>query len=135
MQGPALKASKNYKATYKDRPATDVFTIDPPDLDRYEKSERGTVVTYSVNIPQPRQVSIDDISQVAMSEYEGFYPPFGLNNIYASYCENALKNFKDVPDTIKESVNEVILSDGFMVNEDGTVSLRPINLEEGGSEA
>ena len=113
---------------YKDRPVEDVFTIDPPELLHYDKSVSGTVVTYSVYIPQPRTVSTDDLAKVAMAEYEGTTAD-ELANIYASYCENNIKNFFDVPETIRPVVNVVIDSDGFMVNEDGTVSLKPINLE------
>lgn len=124
-----LKASKKYKATYKDRPVEDVFTIDPPELPHYDMSISGTTVTYSIVIPQPRSVSTDDLAKVAMAEYEGTVAD-ELANIYASYCENNIKNFHDVPEAIQQVVNAVINADGFMVNEDGTVSLKPINLED-----
>ena len=124
-----LKASKNYKATYKDRPVEDVFTIDPPELLHYNMSSSGTTVTYSIVIPQPRTVSEADMAQALMDMYEEKVPE-SLANIYASYCENNIKNFNDVPETMQELVSEIITADGFMINEDGTISLRPINLME-----
>ena len=123
-----LKASKNYKATYKDRPVEDVFTIDPPELMHYTMSSSGTTVTYSIVIPQPRNVSDDDMAQVLMDMYEEKTPD-SLANIYASYCEKNIKNFNAVPEAMKEKVTDIITTDGFMINEDGTISLRPINLE------
>lgn len=125
----ALKASKNYKATYKDRPVEDVFTIEPPDLERYSKTVNGTTVTYTVFIPQPRTVSDNDMAQALMDMYEEKNPE-SLANIYASYCENNTKNFFDVPNDMQDMVSDIISADGFMVNEDGTISLRPINIEE-----
>lgn len=124
-----LKASKNYKATYKDRPVEDVFTIDPPELLHYNMSSSGTTVTYSIVIPQPRTVSEADMAQALMDMYEEKVPE-SLANIYASYCENNIKNFNDVPETMQELVSDIITADGFMINEDGTISLRPINLME-----
>lgn len=124
-----LKASKNYKATYKDRPMEDVFTIDPPELLHYNMSSSGTTVTYSIVIPQPRTVSEADMAQALMDMYEEKVPE-SLGNIYASYCENNIKNFNDVPETMQELVSDIITADGFMINEDGTISLRPINLME-----
>lgn len=125
---PELSEENHWKKLYKDRPADSEFTIEAPDLEKYQKDVSGTSVTYSVYIPQPRQVSTDDVARCLVSFYEKKEVE-GLENIYAAYCENGIKNFFDVPARIAEKVNEVITADGFMVNEDGTVSLRPINQE------
>lgn len=123
---PELSESNHWQKTYKDRPAESEFSIEAPDLERYTKDVSGTSVTYSIEIPQPRQISTDDVANCLVSFYEK-KEISGLENIYAAYCENGSKNFFEVPATIAERVNEVITADGFMVNEDGTVSLRPIN--------
>lgn len=123
-----LNAGNNWKKSHHNKPAENQYYITAPDLDRYEKSISGTTVTYSVYVPQPRQVSDDDMAQALMDMYEQSEPD-SLANIYAAYCENNRKNFNDVPEAMKTIVNAVIDSDGFMVNEDGTVSVKPINAE------
>ena len=123
-----LLASKDYKKTYADRLVEDVFTIDAPDLLHYDKNVSGTTVTYSVFIPSPRTITTDDLAECILNSNSDH-----KNNIYASYCENNVKNFyNDVPATAQSKVQAVIDDDGFMVNEDGTVSVKPIN---GGAEA
>ena len=122
-----LKESKNYTTRYEDRLAEDEFTIEAPDLTDYTKNVSGTTVTYSIQIPQPRYVSTEDLAKIAMSNFEGVNPPMGIENLYASYCEQNIMNFNDVPESIKEVVETVIDNDKFMINEDGTVSLKPIN--------
>lgn len=49
--------------------------------------------------------------------------------LYVSLCEKGAKNFNDVPNNLKASVEKQILADGYVINEDGTVSPRPINEE------
>lgn len=122
---PSDKEWKNWKVIHHNKPLENVYTITAPDIPRYEKMVSGTIVYYTLAIPQPREITIDDLAECTLnSKSECKY------NIYASYCEKNEKNFNDdVPASAQSKVNEVILADGFMVNEDGTCSVRPFNLD------
>ena len=50
-----------------------------------------------------------------------------MARIYANACERQGKNFNTVPARIADEVREIIESDGYIINEDGTVVKRPIN--------
>jgi len=122
-----LYASKNYTKKYADRLASDVFTIEAPDLEFYTKTVSGTTVSYYLEIPNPRPITTDDLAECILAQDKGEQSS-SILNIYASYCENNLKNFyTDVPESLQHSVEEVITADKFMVNEDGTTSYIPIN--------
>lgn len=41
---------------------------------------------------------------------------------YAKLCEKGKKNFYDVPENMQEEVREILTSDGYVINEDGTVT-------------
>lgn len=45
-----------------------------------------------------------------------------MARIYANSCEKGLKNFNDVPKKLKDQVRELIEDDGYIINEDGTVT-------------
>jgi len=119
-----LKKKNNYTIVHKDRLSNRKFSINAPDLPIYEKAVDGTTVTYTINVPYPRPITLDDVAECVLnpdSPFKAF--------IYASYCENNTKNFyKDVPEEWQNKVKEVIEMDKFMVNEDGTCSLMPINM-------
>lgn len=42
--------------------------------------------------------------------------------VYARLCEKGEKNFNDVPENLKSAVRVVIESDGYVINDDGTVT-------------
>lgn len=47
--------------------------------------------------------------------------------IYVSLCEKGARNFFSVPAKLQEEVRKQIEADGYMINEDGTVTIKPIN--------
>ena len=53
-----------------------------------------------------------------------------MARIYANLCEKGIRNFFTVPSNLRDQVEEIIISDGYMINEDGTVVKKPINEEE-----
>lgn len=124
-----LNESNNWEYRVKDKPIEDVFTMTCDDVDRYVKSIDGTTATYFLAIPEPREITSEDVNETILEMAEG-KPLTYIKNMYASYCEKNLKNFNtDVPDPMKAEVRDVITSDLFMVNEDGTTSLIPINVD------
>lgn len=44
-----------------------------------------------------------------------------ISRIYATTCEKQGRNFNTVPEEIKEEVKAIIINDGYIINEDGTV--------------
>lgn len=118
-----LTKKNNYTIVHKDRLSNRTFTINAPDLPIYKKEIDGTKVIYSINVPNPRFITTDDLEECILNPESD-----SKALIYASYCENNIKNFyKDVPEEWQNKVKEVIEKDKFMVNEDGTCSLMPIN--------
>ncbi len=53
-----------------------------------------------------------------------------MARVYANLCEKGVRNFFTVPANLRDQVEEIIISDGYMINEDGTVVKKPINKEE-----
>ena len=53
-----------------------------------------------------------------------------MARVYANLCEKGVRNFLTVPAKLRDQVEEIIISDGYMINEDGTVVKKPINEEE-----
>ena len=53
-----------------------------------------------------------------------------MARVYANLCEKGVRNFFTVPANLRDQVEEIIISDGNMINEDGTVVKKPINKEE-----
>ena len=53
-----------------------------------------------------------------------------MARVYANLCEKGVRNFLSVPANLKDQVEEIIISDGYMINEDGTVVKKPIHEEE-----
>lgn len=53
-----------------------------------------------------------------------------MARVYANLCEKGVRNFFTVPANLRDQVEEIIISDGYMINEDGTVVKNPINKEE-----
>ena len=53
-----------------------------------------------------------------------------MARVYANLCEKGIRNFFTVPANLRDQVEEIIISDGYMLNEDGTVVKNPINEEE-----
>ena len=45
-----------------------------------------------------------------------------MARIYATSCERDGKNFFDVPEKLQAEVREIIEADGYIINEDGTVT-------------
>lgn len=45
-----------------------------------------------------------------------------MARIYATSCERDGKNFNDVPARLKPQVRAIIEADGYIINEDGTVT-------------
>lgn len=45
-----------------------------------------------------------------------------MARIYATACEKQGKNFNEVPTRLQSSVRTIIESDGYTINEDGTVT-------------
>lgn len=121
---PSTKVLKDWKVIHHNKPITNDYTIDAPDLPRYEKSISGTCVTYTLAIPQPRQFSLDDVAEVALNP-EDAHRIF----IYASFCEQNKKNFYDVPEELQTEVMKVINADGFTVKEDGTTEVTPFTVD------
>ena len=57
-----------------------------------------------------------------------------MARVYANLCEKGVRNFLSVPANLRDQVEEIIISDGYMINEDGTVVKKPINEEEAATE-
>ena len=53
-----------------------------------------------------------------------------MAKVYASLCEKGVRNFFTVPANLQEDVAAIIEADGYVINEDGTVTKRPVNEEE-----
>ena len=53
-----------------------------------------------------------------------------MARVYANLCEKGVRNFFTVPANLRDQVEEIIISDGYIINEDGTVVKKPINEEE-----
>ena len=53
-----------------------------------------------------------------------------MARVYANLCEKGVRNFFTVPANLRDQVEEIIISDGYMINEDGMVVKKPINEEE-----
>ena len=53
-----------------------------------------------------------------------------MARVYANLCEKGIRNFFTVPANLRDQVEEIIISDGYIINEDGTVVKKPINEEE-----
>ena len=53
-----------------------------------------------------------------------------MARVYANLCEKGVRNFLTVPANLRDQVEEIIISDGYTINEDGTVVKKPINEEE-----
>ena len=53
-----------------------------------------------------------------------------MARVYANLCEKGVRNLLSVPANLRDRVEEIIISDGYMINEDGTVVKKPINEEE-----
>ena len=45
-----------------------------------------------------------------------------MARIYATSCEKDGKNFNEVPTMLKPQVRKIIEDDGYVINEDGTVT-------------
>ncbi len=52
-----------------------------------------------------------------------------MAKVYASLCEKGVRNFFTVPTNLQDQVAAIIESDGYVINEDGTVTKKPINEE------
>ena len=52
-----------------------------------------------------------------------------MARVYANLCEKGVRNFFTVPANLRDQVEEIIISDGYVINEDGTVVKKPINEE------
>lgn len=50
-----------------------------------------------------------------------------MSRIYATACEKDGKNFFTVPKKLQDDVRAIIEADGYIIEEDGTVSPRPVN--------
>lgn len=57
-----------------------------------------------------------------------------MARVYANLCEKGVRNFFSVPANLREQIEEIIISDGYMINEDGTVVKKPTNEEEAETE-
>ena len=53
-----------------------------------------------------------------------------MARVYANLCEKGVRNFFTVPANLQEDVAAIIEADGYVINEDGTVTKVPINEEE-----
>ena len=53
-----------------------------------------------------------------------------MARVYANLCEKGVRNFFTVPANLRDQVEEIIISDGYIINEDGTVVKKSINEEE-----
>lgn len=53
-----------------------------------------------------------------------------MARIYANLCEKGVRNFFTVPRNLQNQVEEIIIADGYQINEDGTVTKVPVNEEE-----
>lgn len=50
-----------------------------------------------------------------------------MARIYATSCERDGKNFYDVPARLRPQVKKIIEDDGYVINEDGTVTKKEAN--------
>ena len=53
-----------------------------------------------------------------------------MARVYANLCEKGVRQCFTVHANLRDQVEEIIISDGYMINEDGTVVKKPINEEE-----
>lgn len=51
-----------------------------------------------------------------------------MARVYATSCERDGKNFFDVPARIRPQVRKIIEDDGYIINEDGTVTKEEQNV-------
>lgn len=45
-----------------------------------------------------------------------------MARVYADLCEKGLKNFFKVPPQLADATADIIEADGYVINEDGTVT-------------
>lgn len=58
-----------------------------------------------------------------------------MAQIYANLCEKGVRNFFSVPTNLQPQVRAIIEADGYIINEDGTVTKRePNEIEEEANE-
>ena len=50
-----------------------------------------------------------------------------MARVYADLCEKGVRNFNTVPKNLQPQVRILIEADGYITNDDGTVTKRPIN--------
>ena len=45
-----------------------------------------------------------------------------MAKVYANLCANGVRNFNDIPESLKDAVRSILKSDGYTINADGTVT-------------
>lgn len=50
-----------------------------------------------------------------------------MARVYANLCEKGVRNFFSVPENLQPEVRVLIEADGYVINDDGTVTKIPIN--------
>lgn len=50
-----------------------------------------------------------------------------MARVYANLCEKGVRNFFSVPENLQPEVRVLIEADGYIINDDGTVTKIPIN--------
>lgn len=62
-----LDESNEWRKTYTDVPMDDVYTIEPEEVEKYERVINGTTVTYRTEVPVAEEISTNELAD-AMTE-------------------------------------------------------------------
>jgi len=124
-----LRASKGWKYNLGDYPEGSTISIAPRSVAHYVAASERATVTYTFDgvVPQPRELSVDALALDLIKNYLNPGTVESVIDIYASYCERNMMNFNEVPEAAQAEVTNMIMTDGFVVNEDGTTSLAPLS--------
>lgn len=119
-----VRASKNWVCDCGEIPADSEVTVKARAQEHYSESVSGTTISFYLPVPQKRGTDQEELNKATIDLAEGYQPV--LTNTYASMCENGFRNFGEIPERDQEAVKERIEADGFIILEDGTTVLKPL---------
>lgn len=70
LEEVTLNAKNEWKKKYEGVLAKDVYTIEADDVADYQKTVSGTSVSYYMDLPQPEEITIDDLALAVTEIYE-----------------------------------------------------------------
>lgn len=115
-----VRSKQNWKLDVGKYPVDSKISIKPRAQAHYNAESAGSKISYTFDgvVPTPRTLSV---TMLADALYDGNLVP-----LYVADCENNRVNFNNVEGGLKELVKAEIENDGFIVNDDGTVSIAPL---------